>query len=173
MADLHPATCWAARPAHLIVTGAIGAGKTTWCQQLVALAQADGARVRGLLSPAVFTGATKTGIALVDLASGETRALAHLRTADQTDGGIATQRWRFDAETIAWGNAILAAITTADLLVVDEIGPLELERGEGFTHALPLIAAGASRMTCVVVRVHLLGQMLAHLPRAMVVEIAG
>ena len=38
-----------------------------------------------------------------------------------------------DAEVLAWGTRILQQATPCDLLVVDELGPLKFERGEGWT----------------------------------------
>ena len=42
-----------------------------------------------------------------------------------------------------------------DYLFVDELGPLELERGEGLTNAVELLKSGESKKAFVVVRPHL------------------
>lgn len=43
-----------------------------------------------------------------------------------------------------------------DYLVVDELGPLELVRGEGLTNAVELLKSGEFKKALVVVRPHLI-----------------
>jgi hypothetical protein len=109
-------------PQRLVVTGARGSGKSRWCAALVAAARGRGLRVAGVASPAVLEGGRKVAIDVVDLMGDARRRLAELRRADEP--GTATQRWRFDEEALAWGNAALRAAAAApvDLLVVDELG---------------------------------------------------
>lgn len=80
---------------------------------------------------------------------------------------------RFDEATIAWARGRLEAACPCDVLVVDEIGPLEIERGEGWTNALGVLRDGDYRLAVAVVRLRLLGAIraaLADLPGTVVVE---
>lgn len=174
----NPAATWAdARqnaPALLVITGDVGAGKTTWCRAFVAAAQADGARVAGLLSPGVFSGDHKLAIDLTDLATGQTRRLADRRP--RPDPQSPTRNWAFHPTAVAWGDSILATLTAPDqprpdLLLIDELGPLELRHGGGWTHALPLLARQDAPVACVVVRPGLLTEFLSHFPTAQVIRI--
>lgn len=151
-----------------LVTGAIGAGKTTYCRRRVEEMQRSGADVAGVLSPARFEAGVKTGIDVVDLRSGERRPLAHLRTVEEggPGEGVYTRRWRFEPEALAWANQALAAATPCDLLVVDELGPLELEQGRGWTAGLAAVETRAYDEALVVVRADLLGLALARWPEA-------
>lgn len=151
-------------PARLIVTGNIGQGKTTWCQGLIGAARASGLKMGGLLSPPVFEDGVKIGIDLVNLYSNETRRLAVRRTP--TNEGVLTHNWAFDPEVLAWGDTILASVPAVDVLVIDELGPLEFERGEGWQHGLSAFDKGDYRIGIVVVRPWLLDTALARWPHA-------
>lgn len=168
-----PAEVWAEyKQAHtqvLVITGEIGAGKTTWCRDLIAQARTSGAQVVGLASPAVFTGGQKVAIDLLNLASNEQRRLADRLVVP--DAASPTPNWKFYGETLAWGNTVLRAIDTCDLLVIDELGPLELQHNQGWQSALPLLKQRNYRVACVVVRRSLLTTFLAIFPDTVVIEI--
>lgn len=154
-----------------LVTGLRGVGKTTWCGELIALARQRGLRVAGLWSPPVFENGRKIGIDLVDLASDARRRLANLRGKETA--AVATIQWAFDADVIAWGSAALQTLPPHDLLVLDELGPLEFMRGEGFTAALDVLDAGAYRVAVVVIRPSLLPEAQARWPHAQVITPRG
>lgn len=160
---------WSAFPAGSLafLTGGRGAGKTRWCERLVRAGSGAGLSVAGLFSPPVFTGGEKSGIEVVDAASGERRRLAERARPDLpgTDG----LGWRFDPEALAWGNATLAATGRCDLLVLDELGPLELRRGSGLSSAFGLLDAGRFRLAVVVVRPALVEAVRARWPGAALV----
>ncbi|MDZ7802171.1 MAG: ATP-binding cassette domain-containing protein [Trueperaceae bacterium] len=158
-------------PQRLIVTGARGAGKSRWCQALVARVRARGARVAGVSSPAVLREGHKVGIDLVDLATDTRRRLAALRRDDE--GGQTTERWRFDDAVLAWGNEVLRAAAAArpDLLLVDELGPLEFHRSAGLTAGIDAVDGGAAGVACVVVRPSLLKAATARWPDAVIVDV--
>ncbi len=138
----------------ILVTGPSGAGKTRWCQALAGHANAIGIRAHGLLSPAVFEGDEKVGIDLLDLGSGAQRRLAVRR--EEPDNTQITPDWRFDAETINWGNSILEQLGSCQFLILDELGPLEFKRDAGLANGIGLITARRYRLACVVVRPSLL-----------------
>lgn len=154
-----------------LITGDIGVGKTTWCQQWIDLAGADGWRVGGLLSPPVMVGRQKVAIDLVDLASGERRQLARLRQIEAGPDTVTTGKWLFDTAVLAWGNDVLQRVTAVDLLVIDELGPLEFERGQGLQAAFELVAAGNYRMAAVVIRPSLIPQAQQRWPESQPIPI--
>ena len=138
----------------ILVTGPSGSGKTRWCQALAATANNLGIAVDGLVSPAVFEGDLKIGIDLLDLRSGVQRRLAIHR--GESSSGQITADWHFDDEALNWGNTVLEQLGACQLFILDELGPLELQRGVGLTNGLGLIAARRYRLACVVVRPSLL-----------------
>ena len=127
-----------------LVTGDIGCGKTTVCQRAIDLLMVQGAVPRGILSlPRLDTSGIKTGIDALDVATGERRHLANCMSG----GGETIGDYTFDAETLNWAIARLQTAVAAPrsaggtgVLVVDEIGPLELVRQDGFVTVLGPLA---------------------------------
>ncbi len=153
----------------ILITGSRGAGKTSWCLELVDSASKHGLQAVGLVSPAVFEGVSKIGYDLLDVRSGERKRLA-VRKSENTKGEI-TKNWIVNNETIKWGNDVLSSSEACPLLIVDELGPLELERGVGLTKSLEMISARRYRLACVVVRPSLLELAQALFPWGQVVQI--
>lgn len=139
-----------------IVTGPRGAGKSGYCQRMAADARQRGWRVAGVLSLAKFEDEQKAGIEVEDLASGERRPLASKRSLFPQGPHLGC--WNFDAGAIGWANAILQRATPCDLLVVDELGPLEFDREQGFMAAFEALMEGDFRLALVVVRPEYLEQ---------------
>lgn len=151
-----------------LVTGSRGAGKTTFCGALVHAAREAGWETAGIISPGIFEGELRTGIEAQDLHSGETRRLA-LRSDNTPTPG--SKHWQFDDAVIGWGNQVFQSSAPCDLLVVDELGPLEFERGAGWQAALMAIEAQQYAIGVVVVHAEMLGPALLRWPQANVVEI--
>jgi nucleoside-triphosphatase THEP1 len=153
----------------LIVTGEIGSGKSTFCKLVVDQARQAGLRVTGLLSPAVFEDGDKTGIQVVDLGRGVSRRLARLRSGPTR--AVETKRWSFDPEAVAWGGRVLSRAVPTELLVIDELGPLEFERGEGWMEGLRILEEGEYRAALVVIRPSLVAEAKSRWPGAEVLPL--
>jgi nucleoside-triphosphatase THEP1 len=138
----------------IFISGQSGSGKTHWCLELVEHAKAHGINAVGLVSPGVFEAGNKIGIELVDVASGSRKRLAVCR--GKSGKGQFTLDWDFSDEVLNWGNSILGQLETCQLLILDEIGPLELQRGEGLMNSIALINARHYGLACVVIRPSLL-----------------
>lgn len=150
-----------------IISGEIGQGKTRWCEHLIQLAREAAWQVSGVLSPGIFQNGYKVAIEALDLRSGERRLLARRRQADEA-GLIHTREWQFKTDTVEWGNTLFQQAVPCDLLVVDEVGPLELEQGRGWSAALPAIESRAYRLALVVIRPTLLSVAEKWQPQAVI-----
>jgi nucleoside-triphosphatase THEP1 len=134
----------------IVITGEIQAGKTTLCRELADSARDQGWDVAGLLSPAVFEGGEKTAIDVINLRDGERRRLAELNSG--AGAKLETKRWSFFSEPVSWGNQILKEAVPCDLLIIDELGPLEFNRAEGWLAGFDAIKSRAYRYAAVVIR---------------------
>ena len=158
------------RPGQLVlVTGYQGSGKTRWCLALVEAASTRGIPTCGLVSPAVFEGDLKIGIDLRDLITGVQRPLAVHR--GESSQGQFTQEWHFNDETLKWGNAVLAQSGDCPLFILDELGPLELQRDAGLTNGIGLVFARRYQLACVVIRPSLLEQAVECWPWAQILQV--
>lgn len=161
-----------------LITGDSGTGKTTWCRQWRNSAQTIGWRVGGLLSIPVMADQQKVAITLMDVATGEQRPLAKLsqqetQTATSPHSPrVTTGRWLFDPAVLDWGNEVLQRITAVDLLIIDELGPLEFEQGGGLQVAFPLLTTAYFQAAAVVIRPSLLNQAQQCWPDAQPIAIA-
>ncbi|MBN1137345.1 MAG: hypothetical protein JXM73_12220 [Anaerolineae bacterium] len=147
-----------------LLTGEVGAGKTTAAQRVTGLARRRGLACGGLLAPALTDQrGSKIGIWGVDLLTGERRTLAR---TDQEMGGPRVGAYSFDVTTLVWANDVIGrALGACDLLIVDEIGKLELWSHAGLAPVVPRLALGKVRRSLVLVRSALLAELQARLGR--------
>jgi nucleoside-triphosphatase THEP1 len=133
-------------------------GKTTVAERAAGLAKRQGIECGGLLAPAMMNSCgQKVGIRGVDIQSGKRRVLAR---TDQDLGGPAIGPYSFDAVALAWGlDVVEQAIGDCALLVVDEIGKLELWQNTGLAPVIPRLAAGEAQQALVIVRKGLLPEL--------------
>jgi len=158
-------------PQRVLVTGGRGSGKSRWCERLSGAARQRGWSVSGVVSPATFDAGHKTGIDIVDLSTGERRRLAEARRG--YGDGVTTERWRFDEAALRWGSDVLRQARTemGQLLIVDELGPLELQREAGLVGGLEAVDQLTHGVACVVVRPSLLATALRRWPDAVVLDV--
>lgn len=138
----------------LVLTGKRGDGKTTFCSALAEQASVAGWKVTGLLSPAIFKDGMKTGILTQDLRTGETRPLAMLSAlnVERSTFSLELGQWLFAPTVVDWGNQILQSRQPCDLFIIDELGPLEFYRGEGWVHAFDALRQVSYRLGVIVIR---------------------
>ena len=108
----------------MLITGTPGAGKTTVLSKVIETLKAKGYSVGGMISREVRTCGTRVGFEVLDLGSGRRGWLAH---TDQKQGPR-VGRYRVNLEDLdnIGVDAIVKAIENLDIIVIDEIGPMEL-----------------------------------------------
>lgn len=145
-----------------LVTGEVGAGKTTRLARYVSDCRGCGLRVGGVIARR-----TRDGYEFVDVNSGCARAYA-ARNPDQ--GPAACLRFLFDAEAFAWLNGVLrsAVEDRCDVIVYDEYGPLERGGGGAFGALNEVVARFPGRLAIAVRR-----SLAHHVPIALGIPPAG
>jgi len=147
-----------------ILTGAVGSGKTTFLRGLVDELRASGVPIDGFLSLRVMTGGETAGYDLLEIRDGQCRPLLR-RPGDE--GMQKVGPYVLLPEGLARANEIIRRSGVADLLIADEIGPLELE-GRGLWPALKNVLFDGRRRSLVVVRESLLREFRTIFARAQV-----
>ena len=155
----------------LVLTGERGAGKTTALEEVLARLADRGLPVAGLIQPPFIEEGKKTGFSVRNLSTGEEYLLAR-RCAADGDGEYGTI-FRFDPFGLKEAEKALDAAPRDSILVLDELGPVEL-RGHGHLPALRrAMRERPPRLLVLVLRRHLVPRLLAVLEArdARVVEV--
>lgn len=149
-----------------IVCGPSGSGKTTYCSQYVERARCARLAVAGILEVNEPADGERRRLLARDLRTGMAMLLAEL--VPPIGDSLRSGRWWFHVATIAWANQVLRGSCPCDVLVVDELGPLELRRGAGLVEALRVLDKREYGEALVTVRPSLLPILTARWPWASV-----
>jgi len=109
---------------NLFLTGRPGIGKTTVLLRIIERLRKQGLKVGGMLSREFRENSFRAGFKVIDLDDRREGWLAHIRQPF----GPKIGKYRVcikDLEAIGV-NAILKAIRESDIVVIDEVGPMEL-----------------------------------------------
>lgn len=109
-----------------VLTGGVHSGKTSLLKTFSCRLEKHGRQADGFLSVAVFFRGTLIGYDLLTLR--DKAKLPFLRKTGQNDW-IRTGPFYFLPDALAEANRILLDPAPKDVLIVDEIGPLELKGG--------------------------------------------
>lgn len=145
------------RPALLVLTGPVNSGKSRTLRRWLCTWEEEGWSLGGIVSDAVWNFNMKFGYDLVDLTSG--KAWPVLRTSGFSSE-VKIGKYHVDVQCL--GEVAHAACKTPDrdLLVLDEVGPLEMERNDGLIDVLTTFLLKQNSSLCVVVRDSLLDTFL-------------
>ena len=126
----------------LLVVGAPRSGKTSWCREYVGWRRKSGSSVGGVLCPAIEEQGRRVGSNALDLLTGREVPFARLSRLRRFKGGEVAGDYTISRSGILFAcGAIRRAIeSTCDLVVIDEVGPLEL-RDKGLMPAVKLALA--------------------------------
>ena len=123
-------------PRLLILTGESGTGKTTLLEWLVDRLKQQGTSVAGVLCPGEMENGIRTSFDLRNISTGEETLLGARTTAAEQ------RRFTFSEDGLAAAKSALSckACSDADVVIVDEVGPMEI-KGRGFHSSLSSLLA--------------------------------
>ena len=159
------------KPSILIISGTRASGKTTFCTRIAKILKSNGWDVAGLLSLPVIKQGEQIAKDAFDIRSGVRRSLARINFQDIDTTEVQTGRWIFDTKSLAWCNAVFHSSVPCDFLVIDEIGPLEFNQGQGFLEALTALDSGEYMFGIAVIRPGLLETAVGRWPTSKVIEL--
>jgi nucleoside-triphosphatase len=130
-----------------LVTGPPGVGKSTLVSKVVLRLKSAGVIVGGCTTSEKRSGGTRVGFEVRDLTSGRTGELAMV----ESKFGPRVGRYRVNLTDLAKVGAagVDAAASTSELIVIDEVGPMELVSPE-FRRAVQKCIASGKPMLAVV-----------------------
>lgn len=119
-------------PRPVFLTGEPGCGKTTVIQRISDLLEIQGTKPGGIISREIRVAGARVGFTLEDLMTHQAGSLAHIDLRE----GPRVGKYRVNLDDIqrVGVTAIRRAVTEADVVIIDELGPMEL-------HSTPFILA--------------------------------
>lgn len=135
-----------------LVTGAVGEGKTAWLVKLTGLLKERRICTGGILALRIMEEGKTTGYDITDIRTGERTPFLR-QTGDATMG---VERFSMDEAGLKAGHRALdpSANRDMDVVVIDEVGPLELN-GQGWSERISGLISETRAMLILAVRKNL------------------
>lgn len=136
---------------RLLVVGEPRSGKTNWCREYIDKQRRRGATVGGILCPAIEQQGQRVGSNALDLLTGQAVPFARLSGHSPFKAGEKIGDYTISRDGIWFARgAIRRAVENGcDLVVIDEVGPLELS-GKGLMPAVESALASTVNLLIVV-----------------------
>jgi len=137
---------------NMLVFGKPGSGKTSWCKQYISQLRSYGLSVGGVLSPETREHGKRTGYTALDVLTGEEVPFAQLSGNRPSGEEELVGRYFISRNGIEFARRAIekAVVSQCDLVVIDEVGPVELS-GRGLMPAVKL-ALGAEVSILIIIR---------------------
>jgi len=122
------------RPQIIIISGDLHEGKTTFVRKVIDLLQDQNIKVAGFLSPGINVDGKRAGFDIFDLLTSQQIRLCN-KNPDENWMNYGSYYFNPDGISLGLMSLKVNSIKDSQLVVVDEIGPLELN-GKGWSDAV-------------------------------------
>lgn len=139
-----------------IVTGPVHSGKTTLVKKILKILKEQNVSVNGFLSERVSRDQEIDGYDLFSLKTGKSRTFIRKKPGNR---GERVGPYFLNPQVLAEAKKIILKGKESDILVIDEVGPLELS-GRGFWPALEEILRRPPKLILLVIREEIFGDFL-------------
>jgi nucleoside-triphosphatase len=146
-------------PQRIFLTGQPGSGKTTVLKRTAELLELHGFKVGGMVSKEIRERTIRTGFSIEDFTTHEEGTLAEVKHTNGPRVGKYTVNLR-DLDAIGT-RAIRTAVAAADVILIDELGPMELH-SHGFIESV---------QTALTSQKHVLGTIHKHANHTLVMRV--
>jgi nucleoside-triphosphatase THEP1 len=135
----------------VLLTGKIGIGKTVVCEKIVEKGKKKKVNCCGIITQKVKEKGQNMTLVIKDLSNGEGKILAYKKPIDNKEipNGIHFCNYIFDKNAFEFARK--AVSKCADILIIDEIGYLEIE-GKGIINAISAFKSMRNKNSILVVR---------------------
>jgi nucleoside-triphosphatase len=107
------------------ITGLPGAGKTKTLLRVIDMLGAEELKIGGMINEPIADGRRKVGFSVRNITTTESQIFAHTGIESKImDGKIGVDLSKFESVAV---NAIRDACETCDIIVIDEVGKVEVE----------------------------------------------
>ncbi|MCL2143547.1 MAG: NTPase [Methanomassiliicoccaceae archaeon] len=107
------------------ITGLPGAGKTKTLLRVIEMLSSEELKIGGMISEPIADGRRKVGFSVRNIITKESQVFAHMNIESRiTDGKMGVDLAKFESIAV---NAIRDACETCDIIVIDEVGKVEVE----------------------------------------------
>lgn len=143
-----------------IITGSQGSGKTEFLLKVIEKLKEKDINTGGIIARGFWENNVRSGFELIDIQSGEKMMLCQTKPVN---GWEKFRRFYFNPKGFDFGNKALAPenLKNADVIVIDEAGPVELE-GKGWSDAINRLTKTTEKPMIWVVRKSLTEDIIAH-----------
>ncbi len=139
-----------------VITGEVDSGKTALLHKVINLLQIENIGICGIVS--VSDEREKFVYYVKDISSGISTVLC---TQKKIENAIKIGRYYFYSEGLSFGSQVLLKCKDSNLVIVDEVGPLEL-RNKGWAKALQFLFAQSNAIQIWTIRKKLVYDVLKH-----------
>ena len=154
----------------LLLTGQRNIGKTRICQELIRLIRTR-KKVTGIITPGEYINGRRVAIFAEDIRSSEKKKFAEFMPG--WDEENPKREWKFLEDALLWGNMVIMRSIPTEILIIDEIGYLELEKNEGWNSIFQVIQSGQFEHALLVVRPDLVPRAFQLWSNADIIELSA